>query len=332
MSFDVTQRTWSPTMLGLAGLDVALFPAIRESGAPLGRVTQQAAVETGLAEGTPVMVGGHDHLCGALGSGVFEPGPVLDSVGTSEVVLMTTERFSTPGQDPEKQGFSCGCHVVPGRYYAYGGIRSAGAMVEWLRTTFEKDLLASGQDPYAAMADAGLSSPRGAKGLFVLPFVAGGRPHRDPEARGVMFGLRTSHSTADIIRASFEGLGYELRRAIGALEAFTGAPVSRLRAIGGGARNELWLRVKANITGKPIDILGMTESAALGAALLAGLGTGVYADPSTAVRQVYRIDRTIEPDAAAYETYSKWYEEIYLQLYPQLRGAFLAASSLFPDA
>ena len=332
MAFDVTTRNWSATMLEMAGLKRSLFPSICESGGIVGRVTRQAAAETGLREGVPVMAGGHDHLCGALGSGVFEPGPVLNSVGTTEVILVSTNQFSAPGENPEEQGFSCGCHVVPGRYYAFGGTRSAGSMVEWLRSIVEKELAAGGRDPYQAMAEAGLSAPMGSRGLFVLPFVAGGRPHRDPEARGVMFGLRTTHTTADLIRASFEGLGYELRWAIELLESFTGVPVSRLRAIGGGARNDLWLRVKADITGKPIDIGCQTENAALGAALLAGLGTGVYASPGEAVQRVYRIDRTIEPDADAHDMYTQWYREIYQGLYPQLRQSCLAAARLFPEA
>ena len=335
MAFDVGRRDWSETMLNLAELPLALFPPVQESGTLVGTVTAQAAAETGLPVGTPVLLGGHDHLCGALASQVVGPGPVLNSVGTSEVLLVSMDHFSPQGEDPEKQGFSHGCHVVAEKYYAFGGIRGAGHLIEWLRRLFEKELEAGAprhSDAYQAMVEIGQRSPPGSKGLFVLPFVAGGRPHRDAEASGVFFGLRMSHTMSDVIRAAFEGLSYELRRAVGALETFSGQPIERLTGIGGGTKNELWLRVKADITGKPIDLLGLTESAALGAALLAGLGTGVYAGVDDATRQVYRLERMVEPNPFAHEMYNEWYEQVYSRLYPSLRESFLTTARLFPEA
>jgi len=125
MAFDVGRRDWSETMLNLAGLPLTLFPPVQESGTLVGTVTAQAAAETGLPMGTPVLMGGHDHLCGALASRVVGPGPVLNSVGTSEVLLVSMDCFSPEGTDREKQGFSHGCHVIPEKYYAFGGIRGA---------------------------------------------------------------------------------------------------------------------------------------------------------------------------------------------------------------
>lgn len=333
MAFDVAQRDWSDRMLDLAELSRELFPPVLESGSVIGVVTENAALDTGLPAGCPVVLGGHDHLCGALASRVIAPGPVLNSVGTSEVLMVAMDRFNPQGEDPEKQGFSHGCHVVPGKYYAFGGTRGAGHLIEWLCRVFEKNLEENGDggSVYRTMVELGQIAPRGSKGLFVLPFVAGGRPHRDAEARGVFFGLRTSHSISDIIRATFEGLSYELRRSIGLVEAFSGNPVERLTAIGGGARNELWLRVKADVTGKPIDVSGKTESAGLGAALLAGLGAGVYRDLHEALDRTYGVERTVEPDPAAHAMYTEWFEQVYLSLYPALRESFLAADHLFPE-
>ena len=334
MAFDVAARNWSTTMLDMAEMSPEQMPPVRESSSLVGRVTSKSAEQTGLQVGTPVYLGGHDHICGALAVGVVAPGPVLNSLGTTEVLLVAMDRFNPQGEDPEKQGFSHGCHVVPGKYYAFGGVRGAGHVTEWLRQLYGKGLAgenAALSDVYQAMTEAGLAAPRGAKGLFVLPFIAGGRPHRDAEARGVFFGLRTNHTAGDIIRATYEGLSYELRYSIGLLENFSGSPIRRLTGIGGGTRNELWLRVKADITGRPIDLSALTENAALGAALLAGLGSGIYSDVADATRQVYRVDRTIEPDPAAHDAYSQWYEEVYLPLYPQLRSSFLTVARLFPE-
>lgn len=341
MAFDVARRAWSETILGLAQIPVEFFPEVRESGTLIGHVTAQAAADTGLLAGTPVCVGGHDHLCGALACQVYHPGPVLNSVGTSEVVFVAMKEFAPRMEQPERRGFSCGCHVMPGMYYALGGVRSAGPLNEWLRSFFAHELMGKsvGLPPdvpapavYQALAELGLSSPPGARGLFVLPFVAGGRPHRDPEARGVLFGLRSNHTAADIVRAAFEGLSYELRWDLEMLEAFSGNPVQRLTAIGGGARNDLWLRVKADITGKAVEVPTLTESSALGAALLAGVGTGVYPDLSSATRRTYQLERVVEPDLEAHERYSRWYEKVYLPLYPLLRDSFLTAAKLFPEA
>lgn len=330
MAFDVAGRRWSGRMLGLARMDASLMPPIVESGTEVGRVTARAAAETGLPAGTPVVVGGHDHLCGALAVNVIGPGPVLNSVGTAEVIMVATEKFSPPGDDPEQAGFSCGCHVVPARYYALGGLRCSGPLSEWLARTLGGCVPGDGS-VFARMSAAGLESPAGAKGLFVLPFVSGGRPHRDTEARGVFFGLTTSHTVADIVRAAFEGLSYELRWDIGVMEAFTGARVERLTAIGGGTRNDLWLRVKADITGCPIEISARAEGAALGAALLGGLGIGLYRDVADAARAGYRIERTVEPDATAHERYSDWYESVYAGLYDRLRSAFLVTARKFTE-
>lgn len=334
MAFDVAARDWSRTMLELADIPLEQMPPVHESGSLVGRVTPQAATETGLPVGTPVFLGGHDHLCGALAAGVVSPGPVLNSLGTTEVLLVAMDRFDPQGEDPEQQGFSHGCHVAPGKYYAFGGVRGAGHVTEWLRQLLGQRLAsgdASLAEVYRAMTDAGMAAPRGSKGLFVLPFIAGGRPHRDAEALGVFFGLRTVHNAGDIIRATYEGLSYELRYSIGLLEAFSGHPIQRLTGIGGGTRNELWLRVKADITGRPIDLPALTENAALGAALLAGLGSGVYRDVNDATHSVYRLERTIEPDRAAHEQYIEWYDQVYLPLYPQLRASFLTAARLFPE-
>ncbi len=325
MAFDLRERHWSPTLLEAAGIDPAIMPPPYPSGEVVGRVAEDAAAATGLLSGTPVAAGGHDHICGALATQVFEEGPVLDSTGTAEALLTTVNEFR-PERASHELGLSYGCHVARDRYYLVGGILSSGGLVEWLRELFWPQR-AGDESLYQVMVqEAAASHP---EGLFILPYITGGgAPHRDPDAWGTLFGLRSSHTRGDLLRAAFESLSYELRALVEALEEFAGLEVTTLRAIGGGTKNELWLRLKADITGKLVEVPALQESTALGAALLAGLGVGIYSDEREAVSRVYRTERTIPPDPAAFKRYSRYYEEIYRELYPLVRELYAKAARL----
>ncbi len=318
MAFDLGQRDWSSTLLEAAGIEADIMPPAYRSGEVVGGVSEEAAAASGLRSGTPVVIGGHDHICGALATDVFEEGPVLNSIGTAEAVLVTVDSFPPPGASCQA-GLSHGCHVARDRYYLVGGISSSGGLVEWLRRLFWPDRT-DDQELYHLMVE---EARRGrSEGLFVLPHITGsGAPHRDPNARGTFFGLRPFHRRADLLRAAFEGLSFECRALVEAVEKAAHLKATSLRAIGGGAKNELWLQLKANITGKPVEVPALSESTALGAALLAGLGLGLYADEKEAVSQVYRPEKTIEPQAAAFERYSRSYE-LYRQLYPSVRELY----------
>ncbi len=318
MAFDLRRRDWSSTLLEAAGIEPGLMPPAYPSGEVVGGVSEEAAAVTGLRSGTPVVTGGHDHICGALATDVIEEGPVLNSIGTAEAVLVTVDRFPPPGAS-YRANLSHGCHVARDRYYLVGGISSSGGTVEWLRRLFWPERT-DDEELYQLMIE---EARRGrSEGLFVLPHITGsGAPHRDPNARGTFFGMRPFHRRADLLRAAFEGLSFEFRALVGAVENAANIQATSFRAVGGGAKNELWLQLKADVTGKPVEVPALAESTALGAALLAGLGVGLYADEKEAVSRVYRTEKTIEPDAEAFQGYSRPYE-IYRQLYPAVRDIY----------
>ncbi|NPV53615.1 MAG: carbohydrate kinase [Firmicutes bacterium] len=342
MLFDQRKQAWSEEFLSHAGLPITLMPPAVDSGTLVGRVTREAARMTGLPEGIPVFAGGHDHLCGALAAGIIGTGLVLDSIGTAESLLGVTD---APRLSPEvhKMGFGVGHHVVRDKYYIMGGTLSAGASIEWLARTFIANSSGSSnagaphgshagaahggretetrevKDVYRIIESLARESTPCARGLFFLPHLRGsGPPRRDPMSRGVFLGLRTHHSLADITRATIEGLCLELRSGLQALEAAMGSGVQEIRAIGGGAKNRFWLETKATVLGRPVKLPGNPEAVALGAALLAGIGSGIYKDEADAVRNTYRELGQVEPDGDLQPIYDSAYS-IYKSIYPATR-------------
>jgi xylulokinase len=279
MALDLRRRCWSAEMLSWAGVEPALLPELRPEGSLVGTVTPEAARATGLLQGTPVYVGGHDHVCGALASGVFEPGIVLDSTGTTEAELTTMTEIGERLEAAE-MSFCLGCHVLPERYYVIGSVLGAGSTLQWLAELLWPEAPQDREGALRRLTEEAASSPLGARGLYLLPHLAGaGSPQRDATARGVWVGLSVGHGRADLARAAMEGLAFELRLLWEALERFTGHPLDRVIVVGGGARNRFWTQIKADVTGRPLFLPQQSEAVTLGAALLAGLGAGVYAGP-----------------------------------------------------
>ncbi|MHB0859105.1 MAG: FGGY-family carbohydrate kinase [Anaerolineae bacterium] len=316
LAFDLRRLVWSQELLSLADLDAAIFPPLQPEGTRIGQVGGEAARWTGLQEGTPVYVGGHDHVCGALAMGAFEPGRVLDSTGTTEAELATLTNIDDH-LDTADTSFCLGCHVARGRYYALGSILGAGSMLAWLADLLWPDGQWNGAQALQALTDAAASSPRGAQGLYVLPHLAGaGSPERHSSARGVFVGLSLSQSRADLARAALEGLAYELRWLWEALERFSGHPIEQVITAGGGARNAFWSQIKSDVTGRALTIPQHTEAAALGAALLAGIGAGVYHDARDAHRQIKVPVAKVHPQPEAAEDYAIRYHALMAQVRP----------------
>jgi xylulokinase len=316
MLFDLRTRTWSEDLLRLANLPADLLPPVLPSGQVVGQVTQDAAAATDLPIGVPVVSGGHDHVCAALAAGVIAPGPVLDSAGTAEAILVTVDA-PILDRDIAASGLCCGCHTVRGCYYLVGGIMS-GAVVGWLAR-----LLAGDEAPatLARLMYEAASAPPGANGLWFLPHLGGsGPPDRDPDAWGAWLGLRLSHTRANMIRAAMEGLSFALRHLLEGVQKVAGFPARELRAVGGGTRNAWWQSLKADVLGLPIELPAVTEMTAQGAALLAGIGAGVFADETEAAARAYRPAVRYDPDPGSHAKYNIAYRDVYLNLYPALRG------------
>ena len=316
--FDQRKLDWSDEMLRLAGIDRGLMPDVHASGTVLGEVSEAASDATGLPAGTPVVLGGHDHLCGALPVGAFQPGIVLDVTGTWECVeTVVPEPILTPRV--REMGVTIQAHVARGVYGVWGGA-VAGELLEWFRKEFgfeaahraEKD---GGVDWDYLMADAA-AAPPGARGVMFLPHMsAAGCPIDDPHALGGFVGMSTRATRADMLRAMIEGLDYQFLEIVNAMETALDRKLDRFIAVGGAIRNEFWMQNKADVIGRPIEVPDVEESSPLGAAILAGIGVGLYADEMDAFERVRRPGRTFEPDPDLSRRYAEWFD-IYKDLYP----------------
>jgi xylulokinase len=317
LAYDLRRGAWSQEMLDAAGVPPSVMPELRPEGALVGRVTTEAASQTGLLQGTPTYVGGHDHIVGALGVGAYVAGMVMDSVGTTETELFTVAQADAL-LDAADQAFCLGAHVVAGRYYLIGGILSAGSTLSWLANLlWEGEGSADRAQALTALTKAAAESPIGARGLYLLPHLTGaGAPDRDTLARGVLMGLGLEHTRADFARAALEGLAFEVRLLLDRLEPLTGQRIARVISVGGGARNALWNQVKADASGRHWAVPEHTEGVTLGAAVLAGLGAGVYANPDDAMRQLARPMQHVEPQPEAVAQYERIYAGIAEQLRP----------------
>jgi xylulokinase len=306
---DVTHRRWSHEMTEAAGIDKSWLPRLFESPEICARISDAAAKLTGLDAGTPVAAGAGDQGAGAVGMGILQPGSVSATIGTSGVVFAAT---ATPTKDP-KGRLHTFCHAVPGVWHVMGVTQSAGLSLSWLKKTFFE-----GQT-YDQLCGTAEDIPACSEGLEWAPYLLGERtPHLDPEVRAAFVGIGATHTAAHFVRAVLEGVAYSLEDTF-TLFAELGIPVNAIRVGGGGARGALWRRIQAAIYAQPVEVLKAEEGGAFGAALLAGVGVGHWANLDEACAQAIAVAERIEPnpaDVAAYKTgYAAW-----KKLYPALRG------------
>jgi xylulokinase len=318
--FDQRTRDWSDDILSRSGIKRRLMCDAFPSGTYLGEVSASAAEATGLAEGTPVVLGGHDYLCGALPVGAFKPGVVLDVTGTWEIVLASIpEPILTP--EVQKLGVTVETHVAKDIYTVWGGA-VASDMLEWYRKEYgyeaqQRAEVAGGVDWDYLMAEAA-GSPPGARGAMFLPHMsAAGCPVVDSRSMGAFVGLSSFVQSGDMLRAIIEGLDYQVLDIVTALKAGLGISPDRLVAVGGATRNHFWMQNKADVVGLPIEVPEVEEATPLGAAILAGIGVGLYRAEQDAFERIYKPGITYQPDPRLAPNYAEWYQ-IYKQLYPIL--------------
>ena len=319
--FDQRRRRWSDELLHASGIDASLLCEPLPSGTVLGEVHAKASAATGLPKGTPVVLGGHDYCCGALPTGAFRPGVVLDVTGTWEMVVVA---LPEPVLTPEVRGMGIlvDSHVARNMWTAMGATVAAD-MLEWFRKQF------GFEEKQRADRDGGLdwdylvqsaeASPPGAQGVMFLPHMSGSHcPVVDPNSKGAFVGLRNIASKGDMLRAIIEGLDYQFLGVVRGFEASLGVRPERIVAIGGAVNNRFWMQNKADVTGRPIEIPELDEAVPLGAAILAGIGVGVYRDEADAFDQTYRPGRTCEPNPENVRRYAELFAR-YEKLYPALR-------------
>ena len=316
--FDLAARDWSADVLAALDIPRAWLPPTHEGPEVTGTVTAEAAAQTGLREGTPVMAGGGDQSAGAVGAGAVAPGVVSLTLGTSGVVFATTDR---PLVEPQGR-LHAFCHAVPGKWHLMGVTLSAAGSLQWYR-----DTLAAGESFEALVAEAA-SAPPGCEGLVFLPYLSGERtPHPDPFARGAFVGLTLRHRRAHLTRAVLEGVALSMRDGMG-LFAEAGLPsVLQVRVAGGGARSALWRRIVAAALGVELVTVTSTEGAAYGAALIAGVGAGTWSDVPSACAAAIAVTGRDAPDPEWGRAYDALYPR-YRALYPTLKGEFAALGRL----
>jgi xylulokinase len=316
--FDVARRAWSRGMLEAAEIDEALLPRAFESPEVTGRVTAEGAAATGLHEGTPVVAGAGDQAAGAVGMGIVRPGAVSATIGTSGVVFAATSR---PALDPRGRVHTF-CHAVPGRWHVMGVTQGAGLSLRWFRDRFgvrDGEEKTGARDPYELLCEEASVAPAGSDGVLWAPYLMGERtPHLDPHARAALVGLAASHTRSHVVRAILEGVAFSLRDTF-EIFAEMNVPVERVRLGGGGARSRLWRQIQADAYGREVETVEAEEGAAYGAALLAGVGAGAWADVDAASDAVVRVASTTGPDAEASRVLARQYQR-FRALYPALRS------------
>ena len=312
MLFDLARRAWSPELLDALELPRDWFPPVYEGPAVTGVVSATAAAETGLRAGTLIVGGGGDQAAQAVGVGAVTPGIVALTLGTSGVVFAATEAALV---QPEGR-LHAFCHAVPGHWHFMGVMLSAAGSLQWYR-----DSLASGV-PFEALVAEAEGVPPGSEGLLFLPYLTGERtPHPDPLARGAWVGLTVRHGRGHLTRSVLEGVAFGLRDSFTLIGEAGLGDIHQVRVSGGGARSLLWQQILADVLGAELVTVNTTEGAAYGAALLAGVGAGIWADVDTACAATIRLTGRTTPNAAATQAYEPFYA-LYRDLYPALRETF----------
>ena len=289
---DVGTGAWSAELATRLGVDMALLPPIREPHEVLAGVSAQAAAETGLRAGTPVVVGISDYPAALLGSGVITPGLASDVTGTSTLITLCTER---PVLDPVITNVR---GALP-NWSAFTILDAGGDAMRWARRAFHDNAW-----DYDRIVQLAAEAPAGADALLFLPYLNGERFGSRTNARAQFIGLTSRHGASHLHRAVMEGVAFAAARNLSIMAASGGRP-ERVIAAGGGARTRLWLEIKASVYGCPILTTEAEECGVLACAMLAGTGVGLYGDLPDAVRRLVRFGREIAPNPRWSDTYAR---------------------------
>ena len=324
---DVPNRCWSDELLSALDIDRNWLGRVYESCEVTGRLTRKMADELGLSENTVVVGGAGDNAAAAVGTGVVEDGKAFTTIGTSGVVFAHTSGISV---DTAGRVHTC-CAAVPGAWHLMGVTQAAGLSLKWFRDNFctsEKETARlMGVDEYQLMDEAAGKVRIGADRLMYLPYLMGERtPHLDSDARGVFFGLSAKHTRSEMLRAVMEGVAYSLRDCIEVFREMN-VNVSDMMACGGGGSSPLWRSMLADVYGCPVKTASSKEGPALGSAILASVGSGIYKSVPEACSAIVRTDKIQYPDTDNIPEYEKYYQ-LYKRIYPQLQDLFSGLAAL----
>ena len=307
--FNMKTLSYDNALAKEMGLSAELVPDLYKCDEIVGKVTKEAAALTGLKEGTPVVAGGLDAACGTLGAGVYKVGQTQEQGGQAGGMSICTDSALS------HKKLILSAHVVPGKWLLQGGTVGGGGTLKWFKQEFGKDL---SFDELTAEAE---KVGAGSDGVIFLPYMAGERsPIWNPDAKGVFYGLSFDKTRGHMIRALLEGVALSLNHNLETASE-VGAKVDVMNAMGGASNSRLWTQIKADVTGRTICVPTSDTATTLGAALLAGVGCGVYKDYDEAVTKTIVITRVQEPDMANHEIYKRSME-LYLKLSGALTDTF----------
>lgn len=317
-AYDINKRRWSEVIIAAAGIDGAKLPEVLESTSQVGEITPEAAKETGLSAGTPVIAGAGDGGCATVGVGSVTEGKTYTYLGSSSWISTTSQ---APIYDPTQRTFTW-CHPVPGYFQPCGTMQTAGGAYNWLKEQvcrFEVErALGERKDPYEAINAEIEKSPPGARGIYFLPYLLGERsPRWNPNAKGAWIGLKLENKREDLLRAVLEGVSLNLGIILSAIKGFV--PVHEMILIGGGAKGTIWRQLLADVFDLPVLVPQCLEEAtSMGAAIIGGVGAGCFASFDSAERFV-QIKHRVEPDperVRLYRTMRPLFDDCYKALEP----------------
>lgn len=310
--FDMHKQQYDEDLAQALGLSTHLVPDLSPCHAVIGTVTQGAAALTGLKAGTPVVAGGLDAACGTLGAGVVQVGQTQEQGGQAGGMSICVDRALAHPK------LILSTHVVPDLWLLQGGTVGGGASMKWFQQELGRDKGMAALDEEAAQVAPG------AEGTVYLPYMAGERsPIWNPDAKGVFYGLDFSKTRGHMVRAVLEGVAFSLEHNLRTARE-VGVEVDTLRCMGGAANSRIWTQIKADVTGKSIEVPESDHATTLGAVILAGVGVGIYPDFAQATADMVAVKRTHEPNEANHQLYQACMNR-YLDLYQALKHQFSSA-------
>ena len=331
---DVKARRWSGELLGLLDLGESLLPKLFESPEVTGVLHAAGAAALGLRRGTPVVAGAGDVMSGAIGNGVVEAGLVNAALGTSGVMCAHSDAATLDrgGAGGPAGRVATMCHAVPGAYVTFGCMLSAAGSLQWYADEFAQQERAEAEakqrDVFEVLMEQAADAPPGCEGLFFLPHLTGERcPYPDPAARGGWVGATRRTGRPALVRSLIEGVTFNMNAMLRIMTGPMNVPLSQIRGTGGGAKSALWRQVQADVYGAPLALTNSEEGGAFGAALLAGVGHGTFADVPQACRDLICPTTVTEPQAEAVALYAR-HQAVYDKLYGALRDVFAEIDAL----
>ena len=324
---DYRKEEWSETLCNACGVKPSQFPDVVAAHFIQGKITAQASEATGLMAGTPVMSGTVDSASAALEAGVVEPGIAAEMTGTSTVFIIPNDKGLT---EPALIAMP---HALAGIHLLLGAMVASGGCLRWFRDQLgqpEKDSASElNADPFDLLTRQAAKVEPGSDGIIFLPYMMGERsPLWNTNARGVFFGLSLSTSKAAMVRSILEGTAFALRHNMEvALRA--GAEIREVRSVGGCSRSDLWNQIKADVLGLPLLLPRTSVGSPFGAAILAGIGAGVFPDIRKSLLEMVHLDRRFEPNLANHEGYMKSYK-VFRDIYEHLKGDFDHLANITP--